>query len=181
MKTSILCTLFAAGLMGCASEPRPTAAAPQLTSAERPAMQGAGWPALGQGNARFIRIDLGPDTFNECIRVSPKFPFDSASTYAQDREQLVALAQCLNSLGMRDRSVRLVGRADPAGTDAYNEQLGMKRANAIRQILIDNGIGESRIEVVTEGARDAKGDTPDQSSGYDRRVDVVIEGGRHVP
>jgi peptidoglycan-associated lipoprotein len=168
-------TLAATCLVACAGEGRQTAE-PQLTSSTT-----AGWPDLGRGTARFIRIDLGPDNFAECRRVSPKFAFDSASTYAQDRAQLVSLAACLNAPGMRDRTLRLVGRADPRGTTEYNDKLGTRRAAAIKQILIDSGIAEQRIAVASEGENDAKGDTHETSSGYDRRVDVIVEGGTHAP
>lgn len=180
MKTMTVCSLFALALIACGGEVRQTAE-PQITSSTSNEARVAGWPDLGRGAARFIRVDLGPDNFAECRRVSPKFPFDSASTYAQDREQLAALATCLNSPGMRQRTLRLVGRADPRGSDGYNAKLGLKRAEAIRQLLIENGIADGRIQIVSEGERGAKGDSEETAAGYDRRVDVVIEGGTHLP
>jgi peptidoglycan-associated lipoprotein len=141
----------------------------------------AGWPELGRGDARFIRIDLGPDTFAECQRLAPKFPFDSAETYAQDGPQLSALAACLNAPGMRERTITLVGRADPRGTPKYNVGLGARRAETIKQHLVDAGIAAERITVVSQGAYDAVGGTPEYDYGYDRRVDVVIGGGSHAP
>jgi OOP family OmpA-OmpF porin len=174
MRTLTACTLLAACVVACGGGARQSAEAQAAPS-------GPGWPDLGRGYARFIRIDLGPDAFDECRRVTPKFPFDSAVTYAQDREQLGAFAACLNTPGMKERTVQLVGRADPQGTEAYNEELGRKRADAIRQLLIENGITNDRIELATEGAKGAKGDSPDYSLGYDRRVDVVVKGGRHSP
>lgn len=185
MKTSTLCSLFACCLIACgggakASEPQLTSSGTGVTGPTGDERV-VGWPTLGNGTARFIRIDLGPDNFAECRRVSAKFPFDSASTYAQDREQLTALAACMNSPGMRERTILLVGRADPRGTDKYNEELGMKRASAIKQLLVDNGIAENRIELVSEGAKGAMGTNPDYSFGYDRRVDIMVKGGTHTP
>lgn len=173
-------TILSAFLFACGSEVRQRPE-PEITSARESEMKGPGWPDLGRGAARFIRIDLGPDNLAECQRVSPKFPFDSANTYAQDRMQLEALASCLNSPGMRERTLLLVGRADPRGSDGYNEQLGSKRADAIKKILVENGIAASRIEIATEGERGAHGDTADTSSGHDRRVDVIVKGGTHAP
>jgi peptidoglycan-associated lipoprotein len=182
MKTpTTILTLLVTSLFACGTQVRQTEE-PRLTSSnatseDRP----VGWPDLGRGAARFIRIDLGPDSLTECRRLSPKFPFDSAVTYAQDREQLGALATCLNAPGMRERSIQLVGRADPRGSDAYNEELGGRRAQAIRKILIENGIAEARIEIASEGERGAKGDTAEYASGFDRRVDLIVRGGVHVP
>jgi peptidoglycan-associated lipoprotein len=180
MKAFLLCTLLASCPVGCASQAPTTP--PVLTSATTDDfVRAVDWPDLGRGEARFIRIDLGPDTFAECHRVSPKFPFDSATTFAVDRAQLAALASCLNHASMRDRTVLLVGRADPRGENAYNLELGRKRAIAIRQLLLDNGLQDSRIELTTEGASGAVGNQPDYSYGYDRRVDVVVKGGAHAP
>jgi outer membrane protein OmpA-like peptidoglycan-associated protein len=178
MKALTLVTLLAIALIGCGGEGR-QAAEPKLSSA--PETRAPGWPTLGHDQARFIRIDLGPDSFSACQRISPKFPFDSAETYAQDKVQLEAFAACLNSDEMKDRKLLLVGRADPAGTADYNDELGMKRALAIKQILMDAGIAEGRLEIATEGKRGALGDDPAYARGYDRRVDVVVKGGTHLP
>jgi peptidoglycan-associated lipoprotein len=163
---------------------------PNQTNSKLDMQKAPGFPDLGRGEARFIRIDLGPDSFAECQRISPKFPFDSASTYAIDRAQLAAFATCLNSVTMRDHHIRLVGRADPRGTNQYNDKLGLQRANAIKGLLVEQGIDASRIEIESEGKVGAVGipdDAPDTSSapqytyGYDRRVDVVVMGSPHAP
>lgn len=176
MKTLTACTLLATCLVACGGEPGQAAQARLPPSASAP-----GWPDLGRGNSRYIRFDIGPDTLAECQRFSPTFPFDSAVTYAQDRAQLGALAACLNSPGMTERKIQLVGRADPQGTEAYNDRLAMQRARAIEQILLDNGIARQRIELASEGSRSALGYQPEYSPGYDRRVDVIVIGGRHSP
>lgn len=139
------------------------------------------WPALGRGEDRYITIELGPDSLATCRRVSPKFPFDSARAQAQDQAQIVALASCLNNPVMADRSVLLVGRADARGSDAHNLELGQKRAAFIKDLLVKNGLAESRIRVTTAGESAAVGGGPDFSHGYDRRVDVVVVGGEHRP
>lgn len=178
MKTTITIAVLSACVAACGSAPPRQGADPELTSAP------IGWPTLGQDTARFIRIDLGPDTFAECRRLAPKFPFDSSNTFAQDRMQVAALAKCLDLPEMRDRKLILVGRADPRGTDAYNARLGMKRAEAIKQILVENGIAPERITIESEGEKAAVGGEGADSAysyGYDRRVDVIVRGGTHSP
>jgi outer membrane protein OmpA-like peptidoglycan-associated protein len=179
MKTFSLCTLAAATLLACAGEERiPAQTSLSSAASEQTKMD---WPVFGRGAARFIRIDLGPDTFADCRRISPKFPFDSATTYAQDRAQVAAFAACLNTPEMRDRTLLLVGRTDERGPDEYNEALGLKRAHAIRLILIESGISEKRIEITSEGEKAAVGARQEYSQGYDRRVDVIVKGGVHQP
>src|SRR3954469_1539802 len=84
------------------------------------------WPELGSGEARYIHIELG-DSFETCRHLSPKFPFDSAHTRAQDQAQLQAFASCMNHPELASRTVLLLGRADPRGTARYNDDLGSKR------------------------------------------------------
>jgi OOP family OmpA-OmpF porin len=182
MRINTLAAVLGLALAGCAGE----TAAVQTTSATLPAPNAAGeykvpWPVFGEGQARFVTIQLGPDLYQYCRDVSPKFPFDSASTYVQDRDQLVALASCLNHPGLESRHVLLVGRADPRGSDAYNLELGSRRAAFIKEFLVSAGLAPNRIDVATRGKRDARGMLPDYSYGYDRRVDIVVTGGAHHP
>lgn len=138
------------------------------------------WPDLGSGDARYIHIELG-DSFETCRRLSPKFPFDSARARAQDQVQLQAFAACMNHPELASRTVLLVGRADPRGPAEYNEALGTKRAQRVKQLLIADGLNPDRIKIASEGELGAMGDDPQYSYGYDRRVDVIVQGGVHTP
>ncbi len=183
MKLTSALGLLGLALTGCAGESATTTA---TTSGALPPPNANGeysltWPALGTGPERVITIQLGPDTLTHCRDVSPKFPFDSEIAYVEDKDQLAALVRCLNHESMLSRGVLLVGRADPRGTTTYNMSLGMKRADRIREFLIGQGLSASRIATASEGKADAKGNLPDYSYGYDRRVDVVVVGGTHQP
>ena len=179
-----LSALAAAGfvLAACASH-SPTV---QTTSATLPPPNAAGeyqvpWPVFGRGNERFVTIQLGPDLYQWCRDVSPKFPFDSASTYVSDRAQLVALASCLNHPGLESRRLLLVGRTDPRGGEEYNMDLGYRRARWIKEFLVSAGLSADRIDVTSAGELDSKGKLPDYSYGYDRRVEIRVTGGAHHP
>lgn len=175
--------LLCAGFVGCAEQQPPVqgGGGPKLPDPGATGEYSIDWPELGRGEARYIVVDMGPDTLETCRRVSPKFPFDSAKTRAQDNAQLSAFASCLNHDSMKDKKVLLIGRADAQGADTYNKDLGAKRAAHIRELLIKGGLDASRIEVDTEGETGAVGHTPDYSPGYDRRVDVIVKGGAHAP
>ena len=47
--------------------------------------------------------------------------------------------------------LRVEGNCDEFGTDEYNHALGLKRAKAVKQVLVSNGIPSSRIDVVSYG------------------------------
>jgi outer membrane protein OmpA-like peptidoglycan-associated protein len=151
------------------------------------------WPSEGSGVPRTITLQLGPDLHQWCRDVSPKFAFDQSWTYVQYKDELVALASCLNKAGLESRNVLLVGRADARGTDSYNLALGERRARAVKDFLVSSGLSPYRISIATEGEREAKAGEPVRVEGqvdptmprfeygYDRRVDVIVTGGAHHP
>jgi peptidoglycan-associated lipoprotein len=87
----------------------------------------------------------------------------------------------MNDPAMAERTILLVGRSDDRGAVGYNRELGMKRAERIKQLLIGNGLSAARIQVKSAGESGAQGENAGTSFGYDRRVDVIVNGGVHVP
>lgn len=58
-------------------------------------------------------------------------------------------------------SLDVVGHADRSGPDGYNVKLGMRRANAVRDALIQRGISADIIKVETRGENENLVATPD--------------------
>lgn len=87
----------------------------------------------------------------------------------------------MNNLAMADRRILLVDRADDRGAVGYNRELGMKRARRINELLVNNGLGAARIQVKSADDSGAQGENGGSSYGYDRRVDVIVNGGVHAP
>jgi outer membrane protein OmpA-like peptidoglycan-associated protein len=76
-----------------------------------------------------------------------------------------------------ERRVQIDGFTDSVGTDAYNEELSQRRADAVKSALISRGIDPSRIG--TEGYGKAFPVASNSDSGgrqMNRRVEVVIGG-----
>jgi peptidoglycan-associated lipoprotein len=139
------------------------------------------WPELNGGAVRYIRLAIGPDIAQMCKVKSPHFQFDEAETRAQDYAELSALAECLNSAPLDKTGIQLIGRADPRGSEKYNLELGRKRAERIKGLLVKEGIAAGRITITSQGEASSVGDQPMYSYGYDRRVDVVLTGMVHAP
>ncbi len=78
-----------------------------------------------------------------------RFAFNSAQLTQASAYELVRAIQLLKS----DDSLRIqiAGHTDNWGTDSYNNQLSLDRANAVRKVLVDNGIDPSRLEIVGYG------------------------------
>ena len=74
--------------------------------------------------------------------------------------------------------------ADTTGADKYNAELGQKRAERVKAILVSEGVEAARISTASRGEAEAVGDqkaVSGYSQGYDRRVDVVLKGVVHAP
>lgn len=76
------------------------------------------------------------------------FDFDSSALTDEARSQVDAHIAAL--LGNND-SVRLEGHTDERGTREYNLALGERRANAVRDYMVANGVPSYRIETVSYG------------------------------
>ncbi|MEM1112311.1 MAG: peptidoglycan-associated lipoprotein Pal [Pseudomonadota bacterium] len=76
------------------------------------------------------------------------FDFDS---YTLKPEAQQALDAHINLLQGNSDSVRLEGHTDERGSREYNMALGERRANAVRDYMVVNGIESYRIETVSYG------------------------------
>lgn len=76
------------------------------------------------------------------------FEYDSSRLTAAAQTALDAHVALLKS---NDRSVRLDGHTDERGTRDYNMALGERRANAVRDYMVVNGVASYRIETVSYG------------------------------
>jgi hypothetical protein len=59
-----------------------------------------------------------------------------------------SVAQREESLFSQKRSLGITGHTDSAGDAAYNEELSMNRASAIKEALVERGIDAARLETL---------------------------------
>lgn len=107
------------------------------------------------------------------IDKAPKFEFDKAELLPADHEVLGKIGQCVLDGPLKGRTIRLVGRADPRGTQEYNMALGARRANAVAAFLGQFGLDSSRLMETSRGELDAIG-SDEATWQIDRRVDIVL-------
>lgn len=77
------------------------------------------------------------------------FGFDSYAVEAGEAGRVEAVASFLKS---SPDTVIVAGFTDERGTGEYNRALGEKRAQAVRERLIADGVGAERIQTVSFGA-----------------------------
>lgn len=101
------------------------------------------------------------------------FDFDS-STLAPDGRRVVQEAMSAAQQGGRS-SIRIEGHADRSGPDGYNEQLSQRRADAVRQVLVEMGMSEGGISVVARGENQPLVETADGvREPQNRRVEIIM-------
>lgn len=113
-------------------------------------------------------VSLSADTY---------FDFDKAVLKPEGKAAIQQLAQQLNSRGANLQKVTVVGNTDSKGSDAYNQKLSERRAAAVGNFLIENGVPAALIEAYGNGERNpvASNDTA-QGRAQNRRVDITVDG-----
>lgn len=98
------------------------------------------------------------------------FDYDS---YNLKPEATVALDAHIASLQGNQDAVRLEGHTDERGTREYNMALGERRANAVRDYMVLNGVANHRIETVSYGEERALAYGSSESNwSQNRRVEI---------
>jgi len=77
------------------------------------------------------------------------FAFDSSAVRSSEKSKLEAVASGFKSLAAGDLLIE--GHCDERGTEGYNLSLGDKRANALREYLVNLGLSADRVHTVSFG------------------------------
>lgn len=96
------------------------------------------------------------------------FAHNSTQIKNEDKNKLVSFLPNLRNMNERSLII-LQGFASKVGSAYYNNQLSFNRADAVKQILVNNGIHPSQIITMFHGVDDT------QSDQEARRVDITIQ------
>lgn len=100
------------------------------------------------------------------------FPFGSAELTPEARARLDALGRALASPDLKPFRFRIAGHTDAVGSEAYNEGLSARRAQAVVDYLIErHGIDRGRLAALGLGERELA-DPKDPTSAVNRRVEI---------
>jgi outer membrane protein OmpA-like peptidoglycan-associated protein len=101
------------------------------------------------------------------------FGFDSSELQSTARQNLGELGQSL--LEYPNTEVLIVGHTDSSGTDAYNQALSERRADAAAAYLVQRGVPRPRIRAEGRGESEPKASNGDEvGRQLNRRVEVAI-------
>lgn len=129
-------------------------------------------------------FDLSNRFANEVLS-TVNFAFNSAELDAGARDTLREQAHWINQFP--EVRFRVYGHTDKVGSNAYNKSLGLRRANAVVNYLVAQGISRGRLEavvsfgesqplIVTQGRERRNRRTVTEVSGFVRSHPIVMEG-----
>jgi outer membrane protein OmpA-like peptidoglycan-associated protein len=140
----------------------PAATPPPVGSAE-PAPPPAAQPAAA---ATPPPKQIGPNTY------TVYFDFDSWSLNAQQMNLLNQMAAKLRDVPTA--KIAVTGHADTSGPDAYNEELSVKRAKMVADLIVNLGVKRELIATEGTGETDLAVPTPDGVREPKNRRAVLI-------
>ena len=85
---------------------------------------------------------------------------------------LRSLGQALQSQELKNDRIQIMGHTDAKGSEAYNQKLSERRANAVRSLLVSiYDINSARLEAFGRGKSELK-DKDHPEDGINRRVEI---------
>ena len=104
-----------------------------------------------------------------------QFDYDKRDFKEEYRQDLNDLLETMKDFPETTRFM-ITGHTDARGTDAYNDALSLKRANAIKEQLVEAGFDANRLETQGKGKRELLIKNPQTEEDHykNRRVEVTI-------
>ena len=108
------------------------------------------------------------------------FEVDKATLLPEGKRKIEEFFNSIQQYG--SRSVLIEGHTDNTGDNAYNQSLSERRAKAVRDVLVAQGINPQRL--ITKGfgeTRPVSSNATKQGRQQNRRVEIVILNEGEVP
>eukprot|EP01037_Dinobryon_pediforme_P012411 gene12411-12497_t len=147
---------------------RPATQATPSSAPGSTAQPAASQPASGQAARVPAQASPGLD-------LEIKFPFGSAELGADSKALLQKLAHVLGSGELANRTIKVIGHTDAAGSDELNQALSIARAQAVSAYLAEQGVSGGRLQPTGVGKSDHK-NPKDPMAAENRRVEIVPAG-----
>ncbi len=137
---------------------------------------GAGGPGAAGGGAQATAAPNSPAYFRETVGDRVLFEVDQSSLTPMARNTLSAQAGWLGQ-NPEYRAI-IEGHADEQGTREYNLALGARRANAVQEYLVSQGVAGDRLRTVSYGKERPIEICSDESCyRQNRRAVTVLQSG----
>ena len=145
-------------------------AEPKMAEAKAPAAV----PVAGPEKAAFTPITLQAETL---------FDFDKSVIHADGKKQLDDQVVGKMKEYPQVEVVLVTGHADRIGSDAYNQKLSQRRADAVKEYLVAQGVEANRIETAAKGESEpvvSCDDVKGKVSGKNKKLVECLQPNRRV-
>ncbi|MNK53274.1 Outer membrane porin F precursor [compost metagenome] len=106
------------------------------------------------------------------------FDFDKATLKPEGKSKLDELAAQLGGINLE--VIIAVGHTDSVGTDAYNQKLSVRRADAVKAYLVNKGVESNRVYTEGKGEKQPVADNKTaEGRAKNRRVEIEVVGTRN--
>lgn len=123
-----------------------------------------------------------PEPVFETISLSAGALFDvnKDTLRPAGQQQLKAFADRVKAIGNVEH-LTIAGHTDSTGSDSYNQTLSMRRAIAVKNFLLDQGLDPSIMETIGYGeTRPVADNATAAGRAENRRVEITLQGSRQV-
>lgn len=109
------------------------------------------------------------------VELDVKFDFDKSVVKEDSMADIQSLADFMKQYPQTSTVVE--GHTDSVGSDAYNQGLSERRANAVRDVLVNQyGVEGDRVSSVGYGeSRPVADNETDEGRAVNRRVEAAVE------
>lgn len=113
------------------------------------------------------------------VSATALFDFDKAVLKQQGKAELHNLGEYIKSQGIRVADIDVIGHTDSVGSAEYNQGLSERRAIAVKEFLVSEGIDGSIVDASGKGETEptASNDT-DEGRALNRRVEIHVGASR---
>jgi OOP family OmpA-OmpF porin len=109
------------------------------------------------------------------VELDVKFDYDKSVVKQESQADIKAVADFMSQYPQTSTTVE--GHTDSTGSDAYNQGLSERRANAVRDVLVNQyGVAADRVSSVGYGeSRPVADNGTDEGRAVNRRVEASVE------
>ena len=153
-------------LVQAAPAPAPVVSSPEPAPVAKPVVTPPAPPAAQPPAA--TKVTYAADAF---------FDFDKSVLKPEGKAKLDDLVSKVKNINLE--VIIAVGHTDSVGTDAYNQRLSVRRAEAVKAYLVSKGIEKNRVYTEGKGEKQPVADNKTaEGRAKNRRVEIEVVGTR---